>query len=54
MAINLPIIERRLLEKQLFEKSAIVAYDSITALEEFERFEEEFLPDDSSGQDHGE
>jgi hypothetical protein len=37
------VFRRRFLKNQLLKESAWVTFDSLTVLEEFERFEEEFL-----------
>ena len=47
------IFKRRSLRIKLLKESAVVTSDSLVVLEEFERFEEDFLLNDLSGQGHG-
>jgi len=53
IAKNVSLIKRGFLKKQLLRESARVAPDSMTVLEEFERFEEQYSLNDLSGQGHG-
>ncbi len=46
------VFKRKFLKSQLLKESAMVAADSMMVLEEFERFEEEYSLNDSSGPDH--
>lgn len=47
------VFRRRFLKNQLLKESVMVATDSMTVLEEFERFEEQYSLNDLSGQGHG-
>ncbi len=49
MAKNVLLIKREFLKKQLLRESTMVAADSMTVLEEFERFEEQYSLNDLSG-----
>ena len=53
IAKNVSLIKRGFLKKQLLKESTMVAADSMTVLEEFERFEEQYSLNDLSGQGHG-
>jgi len=53
IAKNVSLIKRGFLKKQLLRESTMVAPDSMTVLEEFERFEEQYSLNDLSGQGHG-
>jgi hypothetical protein len=49
IAKNVSLIKRGFLKKQLLRESTMVAADSMTVLEEFERFEEQYSLNDLSG-----
>jgi hypothetical protein len=48
IAKNVSLIKRGFLKKQLLRESTMVAVDSMTVLEEFERFEEQYSLNDFS------
>ncbi len=52
-AKNLSLSKRGFHKEQLLRESTMVAADSMTVLEKFERFEEGYSLDDLSGQGHG-